>query len=34
MCFALRIAVEDQKSATVMMGNTIYLSEKGPEVLT
>jgi Xaa-Pro aminopeptidase len=34
MCFALRIAVDDQKSGTVMVGNTIYLSEKGPEVLT
>jgi Xaa-Pro aminopeptidase len=34
MCFALRITVEEQKSGAVMMGNTIYLSEKGAEVLT
>jgi Xaa-Pro aminopeptidase len=34
MCFALRIAVQDQKMGALMTGNTIYLSEKGPEVLT
>ena len=34
MCFALRIAVQDQKTGAVMTGNTIYVSEKGPEVLT
>jgi Xaa-Pro aminopeptidase len=34
MCFALRIAIRDQARGAVMMGNTLYLSEKGAEVLT
>ncbi len=34
MCFALRIVVQDQKTGAVMTGNTIYVSEKGPEGLT
>ncbi len=34
MCFALRLAVEGQNAGAAMVGNTVYLSEKGPEVLT
>jgi Xaa-Pro aminopeptidase len=34
MCFALRIAIGDQKLGAVMTGQTIYLSGDGPEVLT
>jgi Xaa-Pro aminopeptidase len=34
MCFAVRIALRDQKIGTIMMGSTVCLSEEGPEVLT
>jgi Xaa-Pro aminopeptidase len=34
MCIALRLAIRDQTRGAVMVGNTIYLSGKGAEVLT
>ena len=34
MCFVLRIAIQDQERGAIMTGNTICLSEMGPEVLT
>jgi Xaa-Pro aminopeptidase len=34
MCFSLRLGIRDQEMGGIMIGNTIYLSKKGPEVLT
>ena len=34
MCIALRCAVKDKELGAIMIGETIYLSKNGPEVLT
>jgi Xaa-Pro dipeptidase len=34
MCFSLRLGIRDKETGPIMIGNTIYLSKKGPEVLT
>ena len=34
MCFSLRLGTRDKEIGVTMMGNTIYLSDKGPEVFT
>lgn len=34
MCFSLRLGVKDKDLGAVMIGNTLHLTKKGPEVLT
>jgi Xaa-Pro aminopeptidase len=34
MCFSLRLGVRNKETGPIIIGNTIYLSKKGPEVLT
>ena len=34
MCFTLRLAIKDKEMGAMMIGDTIYLSKNGPEVLT
>ena len=34
MCFSLRLGVRNKEMGPIMIGNTIYLSKKGAEVLT
>jgi Xaa-Pro aminopeptidase len=34
MCFALRLAIKNKEMGAIMIGDTIYLSKYGPEVLT
>jgi Xaa-Pro dipeptidase len=34
MCFTLRLAIKDKETGAMMIGDTIYLSKNGPEVLT
>ena len=34
MCFSLRLGVRNKETGPIMIGNTIYLSKKGAEVLT
>jgi Xaa-Pro dipeptidase len=34
MCFSLRLDIRHKEAGRMMLGNTIYLSKKGPEVLT
>lgn len=34
MCLTLRLGIKDKEKGALFIGNTIYLSKKGPEVLT
>jgi Xaa-Pro dipeptidase len=34
MCLTLRLAIKDPEAGAVMIGNTVYVSKNGPEVLT
>jgi Xaa-Pro dipeptidase len=34
MCLTLRLAIKNGRKGPMMIGNTIYLSKAGPEVLT
>jgi Xaa-Pro dipeptidase len=34
MCLSLRLGIRDKELGSAMIGDTIYLSSKGPEVLT
>jgi Xaa-Pro aminopeptidase len=34
MCFSLRLGIQNEEIGPIMIGNTIHLSKKGPEVLT
>jgi Xaa-Pro aminopeptidase len=34
MSFVLRLAIRDREKGAIMTGNTVYLSEKGAEILT
>jgi Xaa-Pro dipeptidase len=34
MCFSLRLGIHNKETGPFMIGNTIYLSKRGPEILT